>query len=458
MDTGASLRTENHSLWPVRRSALASVKLTIALMVSIALCVLLGAWCPQEAQDGKDKVIEMFGPTLADGLMRFGIADIFHSPVFLGLIALLTVNMVACSMQRVFPKARSLRQPMPFLGPDAIAKLAFSNSRAYDAPADMLLDSVQGRLRKAGYIVEVKSDKLTAHWGKWGRLAPTITHIGLLTLLAAVTITSWTGFTGIQGVLQGKTMDFDQSEHSRLWLGKLPTWRLKVDATRRENYAGGDPKQWYSKLSVLDKDGKVVKTQEISVNNPLNYEGVDVYQAKWDLADIAISLGGKRVELPLQQMGPNIHAAFLPLDKDTIIMFSVHSMDEPVRVFAKIPQWPQPRLLAVLAKGRPVTLGSVQVKYDEVIPITGLQYKSDPGLPLTYTAFAFIMLGVTLAAVPHRQVWASVAASPAGGCTFTIGGVSRKAKHQFAKNMNDMIAILDKDFPLVERKEPVCRV
>ena len=41
-------------------------------------------------------------------------------------------------------------------------------------------------------------------------------------------------------------------------------------------------------------------------------------------------------------------------------------------------------------------------------PRTGLQYKRDPGLGIIYVAFAFIMTGVMLAAIPFRQVWASV--------------------------------------------------
>ena len=108
----------------LRLSSFASVKLTVTLLVLIAISILIGAWCPQESQVGRQKVVEQFGEQLANEFIKYGIADIFHTPWFLGLIGLLTVNMVACSVQRVFPKVRTLKQAMPYLGTNEIAKLA----------------------------------------------------------------------------------------------------------------------------------------------------------------------------------------------------------------------------------------------------------------------------------------------------------------------------------------------
>lgn len=435
-----------------RLSMFASVKLTILLLVLTAGTVLVGAWCPQEGAVGKEKVVEQFGPTVAAYMLNYGIADIFHSPWFLGLIGLLTVNMVACSVQRVFPKVRSLLQPMKCLGQREIKKLAVSEQRVLvpvsavpGSPADLqskkeaCIEDFAKRLKKAGYFVSLSQNRLTGHWGKIGRLAPTITHIGLLSLLAGVTVTSWTGFNGFQGVDLHDTMSFRESEHSKQWIGKLPKWHVRVDATRREDYEGGQPKQWYSTLTVIDDAGKVLKTQEISVNNPLTYDGVDIYQSSWGLHSINISFSGHDYKLPLQQMGPRVNAAFLPLDAKTIMIFSVRGQEQPVRVFAKVPEWKQPRILAVLPKGVTQKLGAVDVRFEEVIPATGLQYKSDPGLPITYVAFGFIIVGVMLAAIPYRQLWASVEQNDDGDLILISGGVSRKGKKAFERGLRKIM-------------------
>jgi cytochrome c biogenesis protein len=457
MVTAAPTAKSNEAQWSLRLSIFASVKLTVLCICLIAVTVLVGAWCPQEAQVGRDKVFETFGPQVGQQLIKYGISDIFHTPFFLGLIGLLTVNMVACSMQRVFPKVKSLSQPMPFLAASAIEKMSVHWQSTYKAPPDMVADAVYRHLKQQGYTLARQNSMLTGHWGKVGRMAATITHIGLLTLLAGVTVTSWTGFSGFQPVPKGGDLSFDQSEHSKLWIGKLPSWHVKVEATRREDYASGDAKQWYSTLAVMDAHNRVLKRQEISVNSPLSYGGVDIYQSSWALGDIAISFNDNRVQLPLRQMGPVIHAAFLPLDPETIIMFSVHGQEEPVRVFAKTPSWPAPRILTALEKGTPAMLGNVKVTYDELIPVTGLQYKCDPGLPITFMAFGFIMTGVCLAAMPFRQLWVCVTQSPDGQCTVTVGGMSRKAQNAFARKIQQLNTTLDREFPTVAEKEKSCQ-
>jgi cytochrome c biogenesis protein len=421
--------------------AFASVKITVATIALIAATVLTGAWCPQESQVGQEKIIEQFGPDMALNLIQWGIADIFHTPFFLTLIAVLTLNMVACSCQRVFPKARSLKQPMPFLGNAEIGRLPVCNklevipSRSAQA-ADQENPSMAGlakELRRGGYMVRQEGSRLAGEFGKLAKLAATVTHIGLLTLLLGVTITSWTGFSGFQPVRLGDIMSFEHSDHSKLWIGKLPTWRVRVDATRREDYDTGEAKQWYSTLTVLDGNDKVLMKKEISVNEPLSYKGVDIYQSSWALDKIVLSFNGMKRVLQLRPMGKRF-AAFLPLDAGTVFIFSVKNQTEPLRLFAKRQDWQSPRMIMELPPGHSTMLGAVKFGFEKVIPATGLQYKSDPGLFITYAAFAFIISGVILAMVPHRLVWASLS-----GTELALGGRSNKAKVGFERYIDKIV-------------------
>ena len=87
----------------------------------------------------------------------------------------------------------------------------------------------------------------------------------------------------------------------------------------------------------------------------------------------------------------------------------------------------------------------MRFKYVKCVPVTGLQYKCDPGLPITYVAFAFITVGVMLAAIPHRQVWAATATDRSDNqrdsaqTRLTVGGTSRKAKRAFEKEIVKVI-------------------
>jgi cytochrome c biogenesis protein len=423
-------KTKSGSFW----TPWASVKLTVLLLSLIALTVLIGAWCPQESQVGIQKVIEQFGEETALLFSKIGITDIFHSTWFLSLIGFLTINMIACSMQRVFPKVRSFKQELPYLKADAIPKLAASEKIILNVHPETALHRLTEKLKRKGYSVKKEGTSLKAEFGKVGRLAPTVTHIGLLSLLLGVTITSWTGFTGFQPVPVSSIMNFESSEHSKLWVGKLPSWSVKAEKSWREDYPSGDVKQWYTDLAVVDKQGKVLKRQQISVNNPLTFENVDIYQSSWGLDRIVLTFNDTTRVLNLRPMG-KLYAAFLPLDEKTILLFSVRDQIKPLRVFAKADGWAGPKLLAEVPLNGTAKLGGVELGYRKVFAITGLQYKCDPGLPITYVAFGFIIAGVLLAAIPHRQLWAS-AVGVNEGCELSIGGHSMKAKQAFAKSLH----------------------
>jgi cytochrome c biogenesis protein len=433
-------------------SPFASVKLSVILMSLMALTIMIGAGCPQESQVGQEKVFEAFDRQTAEMLVRLGISDIYHSPWFLALTATLTLNMIVVSFQRVFPKLKQLKNQLPFIKGSDITRLSVNRTLDF-APREnlhlqqaALLAELSGRFTKMGYKVQVDGLRLKGEYGKIGRLAPSVTHVGLLSLLLGITITSWTGFNGFQPVLLDEKMTFADSQHSKLWIGTLPAWKVRVDGTRRENYTTGEAKQWFSNLSVVNDDGKVLHQGEISVNNPLGFEGVDIYQSSWGLAKLVVSFNGHKRTLDLRPMG-NKYACFLPLDPETVLIMSLTSEGNSLRLFAKRKEWEAPKLISEIGLGKSVKLGDVNLVFEKVIAVTGLQYKRDPGLPVTYVAFAIIMLGVMLAAVPHRHVWVAIE----GGKLF-IGGNSRKAKVGFERSIDNLIEKIKGDFALEPEK------
>lgn len=420
----------------------ASAKLTIVLISLLATLVLLGAWCPQISQTGQSKVFEQFGEQTGQLLIKIGIADIFHSPAFLILIGLLTVNIIMGSFRHVFPKLKLLKIPMPYLNANQILKMPVHSQAINNLALSTASEYLVSYLKKDGYKVNLGQNQLTAEYGKIGRLAPTVTHIGLLTLLAGVIWTSLTGFSGFKPVMPGEIFWFDNAEHSQIWLGKLPSWSCIVKETSREDYPSGEAKQWYSNISVMDKRGKVVKQQTISVNNPLSYDGVDIYQSSWSLKELKIRFNDEAKILELQSMG-KLFASFLPLPENAVLIFSVRDAQAPLRVFAKRKDWPGPKLLTQIPVGGTANLGNVSISYDGTIAQTGLQYKCDPGLPIVFVAFIFIIGGISLAAIPHRQLWAEVNRQD-NSTVITLGGTTKKGKIGFAKQIAKLSEKLQK--------------
>ena len=446
-----------------------SVRMAVSLLTLTAIFVLVGAWCPQEATVGQEKIIEQFGTNTAELLIKAGITDLFHSPAFLLDIALLSISITVASFRKVFPRLALLRHQLPPLAEAAVCKLAVHDTLMVNDFPEHTLEVLAKKLRRSGYIVHLSPDRLVAEWGKFSRTAASVTHVGLMTLLVGVTISSWTGFSGFQPVRLGEKMSFKTSEHSKLWIGELPKYELLVKDTRREDYPTGQAKQWYSTLAVIDSSGKTLTTQEISVNNPLSFGGVDTYQSTWGMDQIIVSFNGQERKLDLRPMGQR-YAAFLPLDASTILIFSVKEQDQPLRLFAKRPEFPGPRMITTIKPGGSVDLGTVKVKYVRPVPVTGLQYKCDPGLPITYTAFGFIMLGVSLAAFPHRKIWAStriVQHEDGASTMLAIGGMANKSKVGFERSFKKMFksltlqlkeagVVAGSDIALADEKTALC--
>lgn len=433
------------------------VKTSVILIALTATTILVGAWCPQESQVGKEKVFEAFGQENGQLLINLGVADTFHSPWFLFLIAMLSLSMLAASFERVFPRLLILKNSMPLLGGAEITKLPYHRQITRTESGTNFLDEMDKKLQAKGFKTQRQGDRLLAEYGKISRLAPSVTHVGLLSLLVGVTITSWTGFNGFQPVRLGECLNLADSQHSKLWIGKLPKWQARVVETRRENHPTGEPKQWYTTLEIEDQFGKVLKKGELSVNNPLTFEDVDIYQSSWGIDSISLKFNGQKQEIPVNPMGKRF-AAFLPLDKDSVMIFSVLDQKSELRIFAKQASWDAPKLLAEVGPGATVDLGGVKIEYEGIIPRTGLQYKKDPGIFVVYTAFGFIIAGVMLAFIPHRHVWLCKE-NDGENENLYAGGRSPKAKMAFQKMMDKMLDPYMKQTPATkeQEKEEICQ-
>lgn len=436
------------------------VKTSVILIALTAATILVGAWCPQEGQVGKEKVFEAFGQENGQLLINLGVTDTFHSPWFLFLIAMLSLSMLAASFERVFPRLATLKNSMPLLGGAEISKLPYNKQITRTESGTTFLDEMDRKLQSKGFKTQRQGDRLLAEYGKIGRLAPSVTHVGLLTLLVGVTITSWTGFNGFQPVKLGECLNLENSQHSKLWIGKLPKWQARVVDTRRENHPTGEPKQWYTTLEIEDPYGKVLKKGELSVNNPLSFEDVDIYQSSWGIDAISLKFNGQKQEIPVNPMGKRF-AAFMPLDADSVMIFSVLDQKSDLRVFAKRASWDAPKILAEIKPGATADLGGVKIQYEGVVPRTGLQYKKDPGIFAVYTAFAFIIAGVMLAFIPHRHVWLCKEKDGENEILYA-GGRSPKAKMAFQKMLDKMLdsymSQQKEEVTEQEREEEICQI
>lgn len=184
-----------------------------------------------------------------------------------------------------------------------------------------------------------------------------------------------------------------------------------------------------------------VRQVEISVNHPLRYKGITLYQADWTLASIQIQLGRSPVlNLPLQrfpQLGEEVWGLLLPTrpDGSQPVLLTLSSEEGPVEVFAA-----DGSSLGLLRPGgEGLDVRGLPVRVAGVVPASGVLFKRDPGVPLVYSGFAVLLLGGSLSLVATRQLWV-VEERRGDGHWVHAAGLCNRNLTAFAREMPSLLA------------------
>ena len=80
---------------------------------------------------------------------------------------------------------------------------------------------------------------------------------------------------------------------------------------------------------------------------------------------------------------------------------------------------------------KPIEAAGMSLVFKELEGSTGLQLKTDPGVPYVYAGFAGLMLTTILSYASHSQVWAMETEDG----SVLVGGRSNRAKLAFAEEI-----------------------
>ncbi len=218
---------------------------------------------------------------------------------------------------------------------------------------------------------------------------------------------------------------------------------LALDRFAVERDPAGRPEQFSSNLRLITPGDRAPTTEAaISVNHPLRYRGMTLYQADWSLATISLQLGRSPVlELPLQtfpQLGDQLWGLVLPTRPDGTepVLLSLTSEQGPVQVFG-----PDGEALAQLVPGGEAReVKGLPIRVASVLPASGILFKRDPGVPLVYTGFAIALAGGALSLVATRQLWA-IADGPGG--RLHVAGLCNRNLTAFAAELPALLQRLE---------------
>jgi cytochrome c biogenesis protein len=381
----------------------------------------------------------LFGFLTYKVILATELNQVYGSWWFLSLLILFGASLTACTFYRQFPILKAAKRWSFYTKPQSFAKLAIATELA-----ERSLSDLEQPLKAKGYQIFQEDKKLYARKGLVGRVGPILVHASMLIILAGSIGGSLTGFIAQAMVPSGETFKIDNFTEAGIWSKpQMPRdWSVRVNRFWIDYTPGGTIDQFYSDLSILDKSGQELDRQTIHVNKPLRYRGVTLYQANWDIAAVKFTLNQSPVlQLPLSKLqarsnGSQVWGTWIPTKPDLSagVTLITPDLQGTFLIYGENGQ-----LLASVRTNGSTEVNGVTLTIKEVVGSTGLQIKADPGIPVVYTGFGLLMLGVVMSYVSHSQVWALQM-----GNTLYIGGKTNRAKVAFESEIIQILESLPK--------------
>ncbi|MBC6430523.1 cytochrome c biogenesis protein [Nostoc sp. HG1] len=437
---------------------LTNLRLAIALLLLIAIfsstgTVIEQGQSPAFYQANYPEHPALFGFLTWKVIQVVGLDHVYRTWWFLALLILFGTSLTACSFTRQLPALKAAQRWKYYEEPRQFQKLALSAELDTGS-----LDSLSQILQKRRYKIfpdQEKENLLYARKGIIGRIGPIIVHIGIVAILIGGIWGAMTGFLAQEMVASGDTFQVTNIVDAGPLAAKIPKdWSVRVNRFWIDYTPSGGIDQFYSDMSVLNKQGEEVDHKKIFVNEPLRYHGITFYQTDWGIAGVRVQFNNSPVfQLPMAQLNTNgqgrIWGTWVPTKPD---------LSEGVSLLAKDLQGmvliydPTGKLVDTVRAGMSTQVNGVKLKILDVIGSTGLQIKADPGIPIVYSGFGLLMLGVVMSYFSHSQIWALQK-----GDRLYVGGKTNRAQVAFEQEVLEILDRLSSQ-PKGEEKETAIEV
>ena len=374
----------------------------------------------------------------ADGVLALQLDHVYSSGWFLGLLAWLALSLLLCSWRRQWPALQAALRWIDYSSPRQLSKLSVAETLSTDTPKASL-DQLAGLLQRQGWQVQRHDDRLAARKGLLGRVGPLLVHAGMVVLMLGAAWGALGGQRAEQYLAPGRSLELMDSRGSSKLTLALDNFSIQRDPS-------GRPEQFTSQLRILEGDGSggsLLKQAEISVNHPLRFQGVTLYQADWALAAISLQLGrSPLLQLPLQsfpQLGEQVWGLVLPTrpDGSEPVLLSLGSEQGPVEVYGADGS----PLGQISPGGEALEVKGLPIRVASVLPASGILLKRDPGVPLVYAGFAIALAGGGLSLVATRQLWAIAEEGPGPG-QLHVAGLCNRNLTGFAAELPQLLSQL----------------
>ncbi len=450
---------------------LGAIKTGVILLIGVVILSAAGTVILQRPATEAEEMQRAYSPQMLRLLDRSGLTDVFHSWWFVLLLSLVSLSIIAASVQR-FPNAWRFFS-RPYKSPDQTFRNALPSHVLIPIKDEEAgLSAAERVFQRAGFrperIVRENSFSLFGERNRLSELAPYIVHASLLLIFLGGIVDALYGWRAFVTLTRGQQSNQVESQKGRQ--RNLP-FAIRCDGAGQENYADGTPKRWWSDLTVL-KDGQAVLRKQIVVNDPLVYHGVRFYQASYGntgMIDKLLLTATPRNGQPPEDITIRLGET-LPLDAETTVRLAQFIPDYVVsdgQVYARSNELANPAAhLVVKSKksSQPLDVWMPPIpgfqqnasspyafegKDIQMAYFTGLEVSHEPGQWAVWAGV--VVMGFGLAFVfyfVHLRVWAVPVRDAGGRLMRWIGGTGNKNKNVFEERFRDLAEQIESELTI----------
>ncbi len=441
---------------------LGAIKTGVILLILVVIISAAGTVILQRPVTDADEMQRAYSPQTLHMLDSLGLTDVFHAWWFVLLLALVSLSIIAASIQR-FPNSWRFFS-RPYKSPDETFRKALGTQALIPITnEEKALSTAERAFKKAGFkpehIVRENSFSLFGERNRISEMAVYIVHASLLLIFIGGIVDALYGWRGFVTLTRGQQSSQVVPQNG---VARNLAFAVRCDGAGQENYTDGTPKKWWSDLSVIENGTQVLRKQ-IVVNEPLVYRGVRFYQASYGptgkLDRLILTAtpreGGTSQEITI---GPNETAS---LDPNTTVRLAEFIPDYVVRdgqIYTRSNEVENPAAHLIVeskAFGKAINVWlppiegfeqnaaspyTFQAKDVQMAYFTGLEVSHEPGQWSVWAGV--IVMGLGLAIVfyfVHIRLWAVPVRDSRGQLALWIGGTANKNKDVFEQRFQKIV-------------------
>jgi cytochrome c biogenesis protein len=453
-----SLRSALRSTW----QTLSSIKTGVILIILVVIFSAAGTVILQRPMTEPEDMRRAYSPAMLRFLDATGLTDVFHARWFVALMIMVSLSIIAASVQR-FPNAwRYFARP--YKSPDeSFRRVLPVQAQIAIEEEEQGLAAAERAFRHMGWKSEriVRPDRfaLFSERHRMSEMAVYIVHASLLLIFLGGIVDALYGWRGFLMLNPGTANDQIESKTGTT---KALGFSIRCDGAGEETYTDGTPKKYWSKLAVVD-NGRVVSQKEIVVNDPLVYRGIRFYQASFGrtgkLDHLVLSAtpasGGTPQEITLRMYQT------IALDADTSVQLVEFIPDYVVqdgRVYARSNDVVNPAVhMLVTSKKAGTTTNfwlpeiagiaensrspfTLEPKDLRTEVFTGLEVSHEPGQWSVWAGVVLMAIGLTFVFyVTHMRFWVVPVEDARGKLALWVGGSANRNRDAFEQKFKKFV-------------------